>query len=249
MLTIDSPFEGNVEAKEPELAKEVARLNQIVQRSQSELMEQATMNSLMSKELERLGKEIQRIKSGADLGEVVETFNGKLNLNVEQKNGEFEYELNEFEYELNDVEDFLETPSAVLCSEHFFVNNTAWQAKVKTKVDGENRFLSIYLYPKRITPGNVSIKATYVLTILNQSGGENKTSKCTKDFGTNPLCAWGESKFISLDELRTGGYIKEDKIKIQVLLEVEVIDSKDKHVDFSKDKHADFLKEVMMVSL
>lgn len=200
--------------EESKLAGEVASLKRILETKQSELTGQVRRNGVLSENVKRLEKEIKRIKEVDRLAEVTKMFSGKLDLGVNRKKVEFEYEL-------NGVDAFLES-NKFRRSEFFFANHLAWHLKVKTKVDGENRFLSIFLCAhNHATIGNWSTKATYDLIILNQSGGKNKSSKSTKDFGTGTSFGWGVPKFISLNDLRTGGYIKEDKIKVQILLEVE----------------------------
>lgn len=187
------------------MAEEVVRLSKIIKDKECELALQTKRNS----ELESAIKRIRRVD---DRGKVVEMLNGHVNMDLNRK------QVN-FEYELDDVEVFLEIEKK-RCSQYFFAQNLAWYLDLRAKLEGKDKFLSIYLGTKSYdkSSGDWTIRVTYELAILNPSGGKKKL-KSTRDFCSKGHLAWGLHEFISIQDLKTGGYIKDNKIRVQAHLE------------------------------
>lgn len=197
-------------------AQELTRLNQMIVDKETELIKKATKISGLTKKVDELEKTVKAIE-GAGLGKLVKLVKlaklstGQLDLDLNRKQADFECEL-------NGVEAFLET-KAPHYSRYFFAGNLAWCLEFNQSV---NEYLSIYLFAKNYTggTGDWSIRGEYEMSIVNQSGGLNSSASSTKDFGTKTFLGWGLPRFISIESLRAGGYIKDNKIRVQVHLKV-----------------------------
>ena len=197
---------------------ELAGLNKIVEEQAARnsdlartINEQVTKISVLSREIAECKKENKRIKEAGDLSEVVKMLGGKFDLGVNRKKADFECEL-------DGAGAFLEL-NGRRYSRYFFAGNLAWCVEFGTKVEGEDRFLSIFLHAKSYAGGKWSINAVQELSVLSQSGGQDSSLKCTNDFSTDNQ-GWGFPKFISASKLRTGGYIKDNKINVRAHLEL-----------------------------
>ena len=174
---------------------------------------QATQISSLSRQVADCKKEIKRIKEAGDLSEVVKMLDGKFDLGANR-------EKTDFEYELNGAGAFLESNKSRF-SKYFFTGGLAWRLELKTDVRGEERFLWSFLHAYSYAGGSrFPIKAAQNVIILNQSGWPNYSLQCTRDF-TAAFPAWGWPEFISASRLRTGGFIKNNKIKFRVHLKVD----------------------------
>ena len=158
-------------------------------------------------------KTIDRIKAVEHLEQVFKIFKGKVNVGQNRK-------AVDFECELNDVNAFLES-NEERYSEFFFTQYLAWHLQFAIHAVGEQKFLSIYLFPKNYYPfaGKWSLSVTIEVSLLDQTGRGNRTAKDTFEFG-NGYHGSGWSDFISIDFLRTGGFIKNNKIQVRLHLEV-----------------------------
>ena len=190
-------------------------MNEIIDDQESESIAQAHRISDLNKKVTKLGKDVQRFKR-ADLGKLVLMSKGKVDIGVERKSADFEYELMNAKAFLKGFRNRF--------SRYFIANHLAWYLSVCVKGRRQKKFLAIYLHSESYADelGDWSIEATYGLSILIQSGSqsEDKLKLDTAVFGTKTSLALGWPKFISLQDLRAGGYIKSDKIKIQVHLEL-----------------------------
>ena len=177
---------------------------------------QATQISNLSQEVAECKQEIKRITEPVVLGGVIKMLETKCDLGLNRKKADFEYELDSAFLQSNERH----------CSRYFLAGGLAWRLEFHTK-EREERFLSIYLRASSYAGGSGkwSINATQNLTVLNQSGGLNRSFECTRDFTiagdfVTTNSAWGFSEFISANLLRTCGYIKNNKIKVHVSVQL-----------------------------
>ena len=163
-------------------------------------------------ELKMENQTYRRITRPNDLEHIVKTLRGNVEIGVTRIKAKFNYELNE-------VDAFLESGNVHL-SEHFACNLT-WYLKFETKVEGEEKFLSIFLFSKNYVAGKVnwSIKSSLAMLLLGQSGGPNKLFDANSEFITKTFIEYSWPSCISIKNLRAGGYIKDNKIKITIWLE------------------------------
>lgn len=207
--------------KRAELVEEVARLKKAIEdhiaknsKLTKTIEEQAAKITGLGREIVECRMETKRIKEVKDLNEVVKMLESKIDLSVHRKK-------TDFEYELTGVDAFLGS-TATRCSKWFLAGGLAWYLLFQMKVEGEVRSLSIYLYVKNYRLGREkwSTDVSADFSILSQSGGENCSRKFSKKFDSNDVLNWGYSTFITASKLRTSGYIKEDKIKVRLALEL-----------------------------
>ena len=132
--------------KRAELVEELARLNKLIEEhatknsnltkaievKKSELTIQTTKISVLSREVDNLKKEKKRIKEAENLSELVKMLGDKIDLGVNRKKADFEYEL-------DGVDAFLDS-NKVHYSKYFFAGSLAWYLEFKTKVDEEISF-------------------------------------------------------------------------------------------------------------
>ena len=163
--------------------------------------------------MDKLQKTIDRIKNVEHLNEVVKIFRGKVDIGLYRKTVDFECEL-------NNMDAFLESKEERY-SEYFVTKYLAWHLQFAIHAVGEQKFLSIYLYPHSYYPfaGNWALSAMLEVSVLDQTGRGNRTAKNTFEFGKG-YAGSGWSDFISIDFLRNGGFIKYNKIKVRAHLEV-----------------------------
>ena len=124
----------------------------------------------------------------------------------------------DFEFKLDDADAFIESGNPHN-SEFFFGGSLAWYFCLKTKVIDGDKFISIFLYPKDCAGGVWSIEVNYDVLLLSESGGHKKEFDIKHNFTSNPIIGWGLPKFISITDLRAGGCINDNKIKIIAHLE------------------------------
>ena len=189
--------------KNSELARKngvVATTNEVLNTTIKSL---TTHISSLNREVADCKKDIKPIEGAGDLNEVIKMLGRKKA---------------DFEYELDNVGAFLESNKSRF-SKYFFAGGLAWILEFAKKVEGQDRFLSIFLRASNCGGENRrwSVNVIFRLSLLNQSGGQNCSLEYTKDFST-ALPAWGWQKFISTNQLRTGGFIKSNKIKVHVSL-------------------------------
>lgn len=194
--------------KRSELAEKISKLK-------SELDAQVARNSELIKtvnKLENMKKDDE--KGENDLSKLVEMSIGKADIGIKRKTVDFECEL-------DGVDAFLKSRE-IRRSEFFFARHLAWKLHFRSSIVSGEEFLSVFLYAKNYADAsqNWSVKATYDVSIVNQSGGQKCSNSSTQDFATKGFLGWGLSEFISIEDLRTGGYIKNDKIIVRVHLEV-----------------------------
>lgn len=193
----------------------MARLNQLIDYKETELYEQATKNLELSQKIDELEQSVKAIE-GVDLfGKLVklaELSTGQLDLGLNRKQ-------TDFEFELNNVKAFLES-KAILNSQYFFAGGLAWYLALKPCIKDEEKHLSIFLYAKDYADNadDWSIRAKFQLSIINQSWGLDSTLGYTNDF--NKANGFGLHKFISIRDLQAGGYIRNDKIRVRARLKV-----------------------------
>ena len=151
-----------------------------------------------------MGKLVELIQLGVEL-----------NLDFQRKDADFEYEL-------NGVNAFLES-KATRSSGYFFAGGLAWFLALKPNIEDGDEYLSIFPEAKDYAGSDSSrwsIRVKHSLSIVNLAEGENSSRHFTMDYNSKAVISWGWPKFISIKNLRAGGYIKDDKIGIRTHLEV-----------------------------
>lgn len=158
-------------------------------------------------------KTIERIKAVEHLNEMVKIFKGKVDLGLNRKVAEFECELNE-------VEAFLAS-NEERNSEYFLTRYLAWYLQFEVATLNGQKFLSIYLFPKSYyaLAGNWVLTAVLEVSLLDQKASSHRTVKNTFEFGKGHMGS-GWKDFVSIDFLRSGGFVKNNKIKVQLRLEL-----------------------------
>lgn len=92
-----------------------------------------------------------------------------------------------------------------------------WYVKACVEVKEGVDYVGVYLYHKSIIYW--SVVATFEIRLLCSDPLGNSTFVVSRDLEfKNPdkFKAWGYSKFISVDKLRSGSFIQNDTVKIQV---------------------------------
>ena len=192
----------------------------IIEEKQSELTEKTAMISELNKKIDQLREEGQKIRAitGPDeLKQVIDSLSGKVDVGADRKTLVFEHEL-------NNVKAFLESNKSQ-SSAYFFAGRLAWSLELTSCVRENQKYFSIHLWAKNFNPGYWSIRANAGLVILSQSGGLNLQKCFQREFGNrteNHFSWYGWYRFITADNLVdiNSGYIKDDKIKIRVHLEL-----------------------------
>ena len=156
-------------------------------------------------------KEVKRIKEAGGLRDAVKV-SGDKNLSNNKLRADFECQL-------GCAETFL-VLNERRYSRYFYFNDLAWYLEFATKVEGKNRFLSIFLRASSCASSKDkwSARVFYMVSAVNQSGGEDCALQRVKRFSADePVDGW--PAFISESRLRAGGFIKENKIKVRVILQ------------------------------
>ena len=200
----------------------MAKLNKLVESKEAALIDQDNKINELYKEIDRLTKAstlasstaIKRTGEELKPQQVVEMLAGKVDIGLNRKKVDFDYEL-------QNVDAFLELDHQGR-TEYFFTKYLAWYVAFKVVKELEVQYLAVYLYSANYTVSSVMqpIKTTYDLTLLTQTGIKNKSFSSTNEFGTPSTSFWGLAKFISINDLKLGGYIKNNKFKVRVHLEV-----------------------------
>ena len=205
--------------KSSDHAAEAARLNQIVGKKETEMKAQILKNSVLSKKVDKLEGAAKTIEEAGLFGKLVQLAKSsttRLILDLYRKNVDYEYEL-------CDLDAFLES-KANRYSDYFFAGGLAWYLALEPANKDEINCLKIHLYAEDYAGsdgGKWHVKVDFSLSIVNQSKDQKKTSDFTgaKDFNETGS-GWGWDKFISIKDLRDGGYVKNNEIRVQASLKV-----------------------------
>ena len=171
---------------------------------------QAAQISSLSREIGDC-KKIKRIKEAGGLSEAINVQGEKFDLSTDKKRVDFECQLDEVFLEYNERR----------FSRYFYFNSLAWYLEFAMRAEGKNRFLSIFLRASSCVGGKDKWLANvfHVMSVVNQSGGEDSSLQCVKRFSADqPVYGW--PTFISVNKLSTGGFIKENQIKVRATLQL-----------------------------
>lgn len=114
----------------------------------------------------------------------------------------------------SNLDDLKQSPS-IFCNQI----SIPWYIILKKREIGKMKYLSVSLHPKCETNLNYSIDTEIKLTILNKSKKFDKFYSFKQLFKSKENIGYG-SNMITLNCLKTGGFMKDNKIEIKVELQI-----------------------------
>ena len=199
----------------------IASLDKANEDQQLKISEQEKKISALNAELDKL-----RVESKVtNLGALARLADGKVDIGLKRQKADVKCSIGGMAAFLNSDE------KKYTQSEFFFYDDRAWSVEVGKQRFEDKTYLSVCLRATDFAnpSANWSIKAACKITLLNSKPLSN-LSFGSKKFGhlefskQRPL--WGWDNFITINELRSGGFlsssfIKNDEIKLKVYLRVE----------------------------
>lgn len=165
--------------------------------------------SMHKTKMEQLEKEMQALKTQIE----------QLQVKKEEKEKLTNNEL-VFNFDLDNATSFFEPllKTSNRSSKSFQVGGLPWCLYCDLKEVKRQKYLGLYLRSENIgeTPGTWAANAIYELRLLSPSGNVIKNVRFCNRF--ERCTSFGQHQFVSYDELKKGGLIEKDRVKLQIYL-------------------------------